>query len=316
MVEVAVEHATWGEWPSVRLATAALELEVVSEVGARVVSLRDRRRDRQWLVQGAPPSELEQMAWAGEGVAFGGRESFGWDECLPTVSVCPDPRAPHGAPLRDHGDQWGRGAYHLIDEEHGSIEHTWSAPRWPYRLRRRLSFDDEQTVRAGYELSSLAHEALPLLWSQHAVLELESGCRLELPGVGRAVRTVQLGIDLPAQPGWPAARTMQGQLVDLAGVRHGQGWAAKLYAQPVGPVRAVAPDGASLELDWGRDLVPALGVWLSYGGWRAGDVPYEQVALEPTTSTDDHLQGAIRHDRAVMLPPGGQLGWWVRMRLS
>ena len=84
--------------------------EVVSEVGARVVSLRDVRRDREWLVQGEPPSELEQMAWATEDATFSGRESFGWDECLPTTSACRDPLATDGRDLRDHGDQWGRGA--------------------------------------------------------------------------------------------------------------------------------------------------------------------------------------------------------------
>ena len=111
MVRATVDHATWGVWPSVRLSTAAAELEVVSEVGARVVSLRDRVRDREWLAQGEPPAELTQMAWADEGAAFSGRESFGWDECLPTTAVCPDPLAPDGPRLRDHGDQWGRGAY-------------------------------------------------------------------------------------------------------------------------------------------------------------------------------------------------------------
>ena len=119
-MQAKVEHATWGTWPSVRLATDALELEVVGEVGARVVSLRDKVRAREWLAQGEPPAELEQMAWAEESVAFWGRESFGWDECLPTVSVCPDPHDPDGPPLRDHGDQWGRGAYMSVDEEVGA----------------------------------------------------------------------------------------------------------------------------------------------------------------------------------------------------
>ena len=91
-------------------------LEVVAEVGARVVSLRDLARDREWLLQNTPPTEAEGMAWSSEGVVFGGRESFGWDECLPTVAPCPDPLDPAAAPLRDHGDQWGRGAYLAVDE--------------------------------------------------------------------------------------------------------------------------------------------------------------------------------------------------------
>ena len=38
------------------------------------------------------------MAWSAGDVVFGGRESFGWDECLPTVAPCPDPLDPSAAP--------------------------------------------------------------------------------------------------------------------------------------------------------------------------------------------------------------------------
>jgi hypothetical protein len=157
MVKAQIEHQTWGEWPSVKLSTEAVELEVVSEVGARVVSLRDKRRDREWLVQGEPPTELEQMAWAAEGVAFGGRESFGWDECLPTTAPSADPLVP-GTDLRDHGDQWGRGAYLNLDHSSGAVEHSWTAPRWGYRLHRRLSFADP--VRAEIKLRLDAIDAI------------------------------------------------------------------------------------------------------------------------------------------------------------
>jgi hypothetical protein len=315
-MQAKVEHATWGTWPSVRLATDALELEVVGEVGARVVSLRDKVRAREWLAQGEPPAELEQMAWAEEGVAFWGRESFGWDECLPTVSVCPDPHDPDGPPLRDHGDQWGRGAYMSVDEEVGAVEHTWSVPRWGYRMARRLSFDDEHTLLAEYVVASLADQPLPLLWSQHAVLRLEPGTHLDLPGVRKVVRTVQLGLDLPEAPAWPTAQTESGQELDLARVRTGAGWAVKLYAPAPTEVRAVAPDGARLEFDWDRDFAPALGIWLAYGAWPPDGEPNEQVALEPTTSTHDDLAAAMMDGAERILPARGELRWWVRLRVA
>ena len=316
MVKAQIEHQTWGEWPSLKLSTEAVELEVVSEVGARVVSLRDKRRDREWLVQGEPPTELEQMAWAAEGVAFGGRESFGWDECLPTVSVCDDPLDPDGLPLRDHGDQWGRGAYLSIDHEAGAVVHTWSVPRWGYRLSRRLSFSDEQTVLAEYEVTSLADRPLPLLYSQHAVLKLEPGSYIDLPEVHQAVRTSQMDIDLPEQNEWPKAVTADGQEIDLACVRTETGWAVKLYAYAPEEIRAVTPDGARLDFDWDREFAPVLGIWLAYGGWKVDGRPYEQIALEPTTSIDDHLAAAMEGARERILEPGGELRWWVRMRLS
>ncbi|HZV99944.1 MAG TPA: hypothetical protein VFF55_00160 [Candidatus Deferrimicrobium sp.] len=315
-MSVTLSHGSWGDWPSVRLATPIVALEVVAEVGARVVSLRDLVRDREWLLQSAPPSEAEGMAWSSEGAVFGGRESFGWDECVPTVARCPDPLDPGAPPLRDHGDQWGRGAYLALDEEAGAVTHTWSVPRWPYRLSRRLSFADERTVLAEYELRSLSERAQPLLWSQHPVFRLEPGCRIELPGVTEVVRTSQSGIDLPARASWPTATAAGGMPVDLSHVHTGLGWSAKLYAGAPAPVGAAAPDGARLEIDWDRDFAPVLGIWLSYGGWPPGGPPCEQVALEPTTSAHDDLASARADGQARLLEAGARLAWWVRVRLS
>ncbi len=316
MTRVAISHGTWGDWPSVRLSTSAVAMEVVAEVGARVVSLRDVARDRDWLLQNTPPTEAEGMAWSSEAVVFGGRESFGWDECLPTVAPCPDPLDASAPPLRDHGDQWGRGAYLAVDEAAGAVTHTWSVPRWPYRLSRRLSFADERTVLAEYELLSLSERDQPLLWSQHPVFRFEPGCRLELPGVTEAVRTSQAGIDLPARVGWPLAVPSGGAPLDLSRVHTGLGWSAKLYAQAPAPVSAVAPDGARLEIDWERGFAPVLGIWLSYGGWPAQGPPCEQVALEPTTSAHDDLASAQADGQARLLAAGARLTWWVRLRLS
>ena len=123
-------------------------------------------------------------------------------------------------------------------------------------------------------------------------------------------------IDLPSEPAWPVTMTRSGEPLDLAEVRSGEGWAAKLYATPTGPVSAVAPDGARLTFDWDRSFAPALGIWLAYGGWPVGEEPVEQVALEPTTSGDDHLAGALEQERARWLAPGEIARWWVRMAVA
>ena len=101
-------HETWGRWPAQRLASSRVAMLLVPALGARVVSLMDIRSGREWLVQGEPLSEQQAQEWSAEDAVFGGQVSFGWDECLPTVAPCPDPLEPRAAPLRDHGDQWGR----------------------------------------------------------------------------------------------------------------------------------------------------------------------------------------------------------------
>jgi hypothetical protein len=103
--------------------------------------------------------------------------------------------------------------------------------------------------------------------------------------------------------------------VDLSLVRGPEGWAVKLYAEAPEVVRAVTPDDAVLELSWERTTAPTVGVWLSAGGWPVGGPPALQVALEPTTSPDDHLADALAHRRPLIVEPGAERRWWVRLRV-
>jgi galactose mutarotase-like enzyme len=316
MVKTELSHGTWGLWPTIRLATEAVEVVVAGEIGARVISLKDRRRGREWLVQGEPPAELEQMAWAEEGAPFGPRESFGWDECLPTTLPSPDPLDAAAPQLRDHGDQWGRGAYLSTDAQAGALVHTWHVPRWPYRMSRRLSFEDEQTLLAEYVLLSLADQPLPITWAQHALFELENGAVIDLPEVERVRPSASIGIELPDELDWPVATLPDGRTLNLSCIARESAWATVVYAEPGEDVRAVQPDGARLDLDWDRRFAPILRVWLSNSGWSDGGPPNIQFGLEPVTSADDDLGAALERDRARTLAPGGELRWWVRLRLS
>ena len=56
-------------------------------------------------------------------------------------------------------------------------------PRWDYRLHRRLSFADEETVLAEYVIESHAEVPLPIHWAQHPVLKVEPGSYIDLPEV-------------------------------------------------------------------------------------------------------------------------------------
>ncbi len=315
MVKTELAHRMWGDWPSVLLSTDAVELEVLSEVGARVVSLRDKRRDREWLLQGQKPRDLDYMDWADEDAVFAGRESFGWDECLPTTAPCDDPTEP-GAVLRDHGDQWGRGAYLRLDHAGGAVEHSWAAPRWDYRLHRRLSFADESTVLAEYRVQSQADQPLPIHWAQHPVIRPEPGSYIDLPEVHTVRCSWRNGIDLPDETTWPKATLGDGSEKDLACVGSGEGWATVLYADAREGARVVAPDGARLDFEWDHEFAPALRVWISCGGWPPDAEPSEQIALEPCTSMHDHLAGAMADGEERILRPGESLHWWVRLALS
>jgi hypothetical protein len=306
-----LSDVTWHGWSAIRLADAAVSVVVVPELGGRVVSLRDERSGRQWLMQGRPPDPDEARTWRREDAVFAGRVSFGWDECLPTVAPCDDPLDADAPQLRDHGDLWGRPTE--VRSDPGAITTTWTPPRWAYRFTRGLSLEPGGIVRADYELVSCMDRPAPVLWSMHPTVALEPGSTIELPGVDQVRLTWTTGSSLAAADviGWPMPTPPS--VVDLGRVRAADGSAAKLYASGAAVGRFRAVDGDVLEVTWDRSLIPALGVWLDYGGWPPVGPPVEQVALEPTSSPDDDLGDAIAHDRAWSLPGNGVLRWWVRL---
>jgi galactose mutarotase-like enzyme len=316
VVEHTIEQTKWRDLEAVSLASDAVSIQIVPALGGRVVSLIDRRTGREWLMQAQPGATNGAADWASEDMEFGGLQSFGWDECLPTVAVCADPVRPEGDPLRDHGEQWGRRSDAAADGL--AIVSTWPSSRWPYRMTRRLSIAEDDAVLAEYAVESEADEPLPMLWSMHPTLPVEPGSRIELPGVDTARLTWAGGIELgqtDTTP-WPIAQTADGESIDLSQTRSGAGWAAKLYVSASDPVTLIRPDGARLEWDWDRSFAPTVGIWLSSGGWPPSGPAVEQIAIEPTTSPDDDLAGALDGNRAQMLEPGGRLDWWVRLTLT
>jgi galactose mutarotase-like enzyme len=310
-----IGEETWGPWRAIRLEDETLSVLVVPAVGGRIVSLVDRRSGRDWMMQGGPPDLLLGGGWGREEAVFGGRESFGWDECLPTVSPCADPLDAAAPPLRDHGDQWGRPAEAHVDVAGGGLDVTWSGTRWPYHFVRRLSLEGGVSLLAAYTLTNESERPMPLLWSLHPTFRLEPGTCIELPGVSEARVTATVGLELsPADAvAWPLAPSTTGGTIELSRVRAADGSAVKLYAPAPEAARLVTPDGSVLELRWDRAMAPTVGVWLSFGGWPAGGPPVEQVAIEPTTSPDDHLADALAHERACIVDPGATLRWWVRL---
>jgi galactose mutarotase-like enzyme len=304
-------ETTWGPWHAVRLQSEAVAVTVVPRVGGRIVSLLDRRTGREWLTQGVPPDLAELDAWAREDARFDGRASFGWDECLPGVTTCPDPLEPNGPPLRDHGDQWGRACDVSLDADAGALVTIWRSPRWPMDLERRITLVDD-VLRADYALTSKAERTLPIVWSAHPTLQLEPGARIELPGITttRVVGVIGWPFEAGERVPWP--EPIAG--LDLARVRGiEERAAAKLYAS-TSVARVVTPDGAHLVVETDRHPIRTIGVWLDSGGWPQDGTPIHQVALEPTSGPHDDVIDALANQHAWLLAPGATLRWWLTVR--
>lgn len=265
------------------------------DYGARVVALTDLRKGRQWLVTGP------QSAQTSEDAVYGAGEAIGWDECFPTVLPCAHPA--WAGPLRDHGALWGR-KWAVVRAEPHCIETHFETPLFKFV---RVLTAQGATVTADYRVSNLGTTPLPYLWSQHCLLATNPGERIVVQG-----QSAMMAADQPFD--WPQHPDRDLRTIGPIS----EGFAIKAYATAPGGASggasaAVIGPGGGLRFDW-TDL-PALGIWLCYGGWPTGNGVH-QVALEPTTAMADHLNAAETLAQARVLGPAETHRWSVRLTLT
>jgi hypothetical protein len=176
---------------------------------------------------------------------------------------------------------------------------------------------EENEVRLDYRLRNVSQKPEPFLWAFHPLLEMVEGDRIALPENVRSVRVESVD-GLPDMPhgsirSWP--ELLPG--VELDGIDFGpHGPAcAKLFVESPSEARAaiVNPQtGESLVLRFDAQQNPALGIWITRGGWNG----YEHVALEPTNLAFDSLaEAAPKGTSALMLPPTGERTWTIKLHL-
>jgi len=276
----------------VTLSSDRIALTVDVAYGARVTGFVDRATGRQWLLAGPRAADTSETA------DYRGAASRGWDECFPTILPCDT--AEWGGRLRDHGMLWGR-PWRIV--EAGPQHLTARFEQAGIRFDRALALDGD-TLTASYSLSSSRAAAVPYMWSQHCVLRLTLEDRITLSGQGR-MRADGQSFDWPDHPARNLTRVGP----------EAEGFALKSYA--------LTPETASAEVNgpqgglrfaWDGAEVPALGLWLDYGGWPE-EAPLHQVAIEPTSAAADDLAGAMALGQARWLDPGDRHAWSVRLTL-
>ncbi|HWA96930.1 MAG TPA: hypothetical protein VG713_00490, partial [Pirellulales bacterium] len=157
------------------LRSEAVEIAVVPQLGAKILSLTHLRTGRQWLWL---PQEARLFANTPLD-PFENSTLLGADECVPTVSPCQI----NGRAIADHGEAWGR-PWELDSEKLRAGEVTTSVIlHSPLRLGRTISLRGRsgQTVQIDYRLSNLADDSQPFIWAFHPLMKIDADDDLILP---------------------------------------------------------------------------------------------------------------------------------------
>ena len=312
MSDVAHTYDTnWLGQPALALETASLRFVTVPGIGAKIVSLFNKRTGREWLL---PPVQRDFKPVA-YGAPFVEQDMSGWDEMFPTIAPCKYPidGRHKGAVLPGHGEVWAL-PWQLDTVANDRICLSTAGQVLPYRLTRTVQVLGDQKMRISFEAVNIGSEPLAALWAAHPQFAADEATRIRLPESVECVVNVHQTSDWTLNHiyPWPEAQAEKGHRVrlDRIGTADRRN-CRKFYLPADQPVNWAAlqqgTDGDWIRLSWDSGLVPYLGIWVDEGMYNAAST----AALEPTTGFYDNLDFAWRNNRFMHMLPNEPDRWYI-----
>ncbi len=270
------------------LSNKEVEVAVVPELGARIISMKSRRTGREWMWHPAPGLNLFENQ---PGDDFSNGPLVGMDECLPTIEPC----VWRGRHLPDHGEVWA--AAWSVDGEawkNGILKTSVRLKISPFDFERSIELDENE-IRLSYLLANRSASPEYFLWAMHPLLRLLPGDCLKLPPSTRALMN---------GAGW----------IDAVDSAIPAGNSGKLLAGPLETGSATIQNqrtGDSLEFEWSPAENNGLGLWLTRGGWHG----HHHFAIEPTNSGADALTTAVSREWCGTVEAASSTTWQIRIQI-
>jgi galactose mutarotase-like enzyme len=271
------------------LSNDKVEVAVVPELGAKIISIKNRRTGREWMWH--PPDGLI-LFHNRPGDDFCRSPLVGVDECLPTIAPC----VFRGRHLPDHGEVWG--AAWTVDEDarqRGALKTSIRLEISPFNFERTIELNGDE-IRLDYQLTNHSRASEYFLWAMHPLLKLQDGDKLIMPASTRNLLNGETWVDA----------------VDSGTPKDG---CAKLVAGPITEGMSGVHNyktGERFDFDWDVSENNGLGLWLTRGGWHG----HHHFAIEPTNAGADALTDAVRREWCGTVAGNSSVTWQIRLRIG
>jgi galactose mutarotase-like enzyme len=299
----------WAGFEAVALDDDVLRVVVVPQLGAKIVSLFDKRAGHEWLVN--PTRPLSPVEY---GSTFTQADLSGWDEMFPTIDRCDYPVEGQwkGQPLPDHGEVWTM-AWQRESAEPDELVLRVRGRILPYFFKRTMSLPQPGVLRLHYQAINVSEEPIAYLWAAHPLFAANEATEIILPShiekVLNVIHDERFGT-IGTLLDWWRHSTETGQQWALNRVRvTAFKDARKFYIPPHVPISQAAlkqtDSDVWLRFEWDSEQIPYLGIWVDEGLYSAET----NVALEPSNGFYDNLSRAWAGQRAGMIPAHSIVEW-------
>ena len=268
------------------LRNEVVEIALVPELGAKVISLRNLATGCEWMWH--PPAGMKLFRNR-PGDDFAASTMAGWDECLPTIAPC----AWKGRRLPDHGEAWSVPWWiDLAAFASGVLKTSVTLAVSPFHFERSIKLCGDE-IRLDYQLENCGNEPEEFLWAMHPLLPVNDYIQLDL-----TLETEKLLTGEPWIDGLKFSADKPG--------------CVKTYASPLREGRASVVNTEArdrLQFEWDTTRNHTLGLWLTRGGWNG----YHHIALEPANGAADTLTEAVTAGHGGLLSPKEKQSWQVKL---
>lgn len=267
---------------AVRLETEKYVAFVLPSEGGKIASFVDKKRGKEYLIQNPSPQYLH----IGFEDDFEKGECSGFDDMFPTIDFA----VVNGKEYPDHGEVC-RVAFSYVIQEDKLVLNYFSS-KIGYSYQKVLTEGKNGELRVAYEITNQSGAPLDALWAAHCLLKVEQGGRILVPFengdlidcVYDSNQTINESVSFSYSEAHLVTRWTEKQE------------AKKLYFPEKcknGIVGYEYPAGDIFVIEFDKDKLPYLGLWIDYGFVNGS----YYIGLEPCSLGYDTVAGAAQRNQ-------------------
>lgn len=270
-----------------------LKLKVIPDLGFKIASIM--YENKEFLFQ---PTLLkyDQPKFNDD---FSKYDTSGLDEMIPTIDSCNY----NGKILPDHGDVWSLPWDVKIRDEF--IEGSVNLKSMPLSFEKKVSFENENTIRMDYRVVNNSDEEQSYLWALHGLHNFDDDTEIIFPkNINKVLDVINnKEIDFDSR-----------KLTKLKNYEDKKSYKFYMLGELENGECGLYYKNCNLRymIKFDKNINPYLGLWITKGGFK-GEY---NCALEPSNGFYDSLNIATKNNKYEKIGPFGKNTWTIQIEIT